>query len=538
MTSRGSTSEPASPLADKRAGLTGACPLTRQNCPMRNWVLGSLITVVLLTAASPAAETYTPTALTAEQIFAKAVAARGHLRSGAYHRVSETVRTGGTIRSEVYQGFGDYVETQREGEYTIAFGAHNDVEWQQDENGVVAFVSGFHDTDDPFNAALTKPKSVANSPIRVLGTTTSPESFVVVEVTPLPGLTQRRYYDAKTFLLRRVETTDYLHTWTFDYEDFRTAYGLTFAQTISYHDEHPENAERTTVKTFEPVSPALVHSAVPQSKAVFDLAGRASAQIPAEFTPEGIIVRVTIAGRGLDFELDSGASSIVIDADVARQLGLTVSDVQKTTFDGEFSHGRTRAADFAVGDLRAHNLTLEAIPFNRIVDDRKVVGLLGGDFFASERVSVNFKDHLVSVLAPSKEAPSAPWVTIPIQVDDRVPRAHAKFNAVEGAFIVDLGAFKTMLYPHFFRQFRPNNRGDVMGQVVGVGGQAMDYHEYTFCRLDFGDLAFADASAIVASGAKYEGLDYDGLIGRNILDNFNLIFDYPTGKLYVDSLVP
>lgn len=30
----------------------------------------------------------------------------------------------------------------------------------------------------------------------------------------------------------------------------------------------------------------------------------------------------------------------------------------------------------------------------------------------------------------------------------------------------------------------------------------------------------------------------DGLLGRNILDNFNLIFDYPNGKLFVDSLVP
>jgi hypothetical protein len=94
-----------------------------------------------------------------------------------------------------------------------------------------------------------------------------------------------------------------------------------------------------------------------------------------------------------------------------------------------------------------------------------------------------------------------------------------------------------MLYPHYFRQFNPTRKGDVMGQVEGVAGEAIDYRQYTFSRFDFGDLAFADASAIVASGTKFEGLDYDGLLGRNILDNFNLIFDYPDRKLYVQSLI-
>lgn len=39
------------------------------------------------------------------------------------------------------------------------------------------------------------------------------------------------------------------------------------------------------------------------------------------------------------------------------------------------------------------------------------------------------------------------------------------------------------------------------------------------------------------SGTKFDGIDYDGLLGRNILENFNLVFDYPEGKLYMHSLV-
>jgi hypothetical protein len=372
-----------------------------------------------------------------------------------------------------------------------------------------------------------------------LGVTTSEPQCIVVEVTPRHGLTQHRYYDAKTFLLRRVQTTAYSGaTWTFDYDNFRTAYGLTFAQSIAYTDEHPENTARTTVKSFDPVPLSAVHSTMPASKPLFDFAGRSSVQIPAEFGTDGIVVRVTIAGRGLDFQLDSGSSTIAIDSDVARQLGLTVSDKHKESFGGDFTVGRTRVADLGVGDLHARNVTMDVLSFQR--EDgvqKKVVGLLGGDFFASQRVSVDYKNEKLTVMPSSKAAPPSPWVTIPIAVDDRVPRAHAKFNAVDGAFVVDLGAFETLLYPHFFRQFHPNKQGDIMGQVIGVAGQAIDYHEYTFSRFDFGDLAFADASAIVASGTKFEDLEYDGALGRNILSNFNMIFDYPTGKLYVQSMV-
>jgi hypothetical protein len=172
-----------------------------------------------------------------------------------------------------------------------------------------------------------------------------------------------------------------------------------------------------------------------------------------------------------------------------------------------------------------------------MVGDRKVVGLLGGDFFASQRVCVDFKNDTLSIAPSSKDLPSGAWSAIPIEVDDLVPRAHAKFNAVDGAFIVDLGADETILYPHFFRQFKPNRQGDVIGEMEGVAGQDVDYRQYTFSRFDFGDLAFADATADVTSGTKFEDIDYDGLLGRNILENFNLVFDYPSGKLYVQSLV-
>lgn len=504
---------------------------------MRIWVFAALLAAVFGFSGAGAAETYLPSTLSSQQVLAKARAARGHVQSDSYHATYERTRGASKTIIDFFRNGADYIETYREGDYTWADGSYHGTDWEQDENGVVTLVNGFAQSSNPFLTALGKTQS-NDSSMRILGITSTQPSCVVLELAPQAGLLQRRYYDAKTFLLRRVVTSDYQNLpWTYEYDDYRTEHGAPLAHTVTFYDQHPENTSITRLTSFEPVAPTAVHAQLPASRSFLTLPASAPVTIPAEFTPEGIIVRVTIQGRGLDFELDSGASNVILDSTVARQIGLTVTDIRKGSFSGEFSVGRSRAPDLSIGALRAQNVAIDTVPFERMVGERKVVGLLGGDFFASERVFVNFKDHTLSIAPASKTKPDGSWTAIPIAVDDMVPRAHAKFNAIDGAFIVDLGADETLLYPHFFKQFHPNREGDVMGQMEGVAGQGVDYHQYTFSRFDFGDLAFADASADVTSGSKFEAIDYDGVLGRNLLGNFNLVFDYQNATLYVQPLI-
>lgn len=517
---------------------TGEHPPSAKFHSMRTRVLSAAVIVAVFGfSTARAAETYLPTPLTPPQVFAKAAAAEGHLKHGSYHRAYEKTR-GGTVTSiDLYESGDDYVETDREGDYRWSEGSYGGKQWRQDENGVVTHVSGFTETADPFIAALAHPQA-NDSSMRVLGITTTQPACVVVQVTPQAGLLQQRYYDAKTFLLRRVVTGDYQgKPWTRDYGDYRTQYGLTFPQTIAYQDEHPENASVTRLTQFETVAPASVHAAPPQTRPLFAFSSTAPVVVPAEFTSKGIIVRVTIEGRGLDFKLDSGASDIVLDEGVARQLGLTISDVHKGSFSGDYSAGRSRAPNFSVGSLHAQNVAITTIPFSQRIGPTKVVGLLGGDFFASERVAVRFQNETLAVSPASNDVPPGTWSKQSIQVDDFVPRVHAKFNAVDGAFVVDLGADFTLLYPHFFRQFKPTSQADVLGKMEGIAGEGVDYRRYTFSRLDLGDLSFADVGADVTTGTAFEDLDYDGLLGRDFLENFNLVFDYPEGELYIQSPV-
>ncbi|HEY8315056.1 MAG TPA: aspartyl protease family protein [Candidatus Baltobacteraceae bacterium] len=504
---------------------------------MRLWLIAVLLAAVFGVAAARAEQTYVPAGITAGSILAKARSARGELAPGTYRRVTRTSGNGTVSQTEAYESGGDYVATERSGDFTTAYGSYRGDDWFENANGTVTVESGFHQREDPYAATL-RAVDKTSDPIAVLGKTTVDPICYVLQLTPRHGLVQRRYYDASTYLLRRVETTDYDgQTVVYRYDDFRTVRGLAFPQAIAYSDGHSENDEQTRVIAFEAVPKSSAHFTIPATRPVFDLHGRASVRIPAEFTPHGIIVRVTIAGRGLDFELDSGASSTVIDSAVARQLGLTLYGARKGTFGGDFTTAQTRVSDLALGDLHASNLAIEAIPYDETVGDRKVVGLLGGDFFASGRIAVDFKNETVSMLAASKEAPPKPWMALPIEIDDLVPRVHAKFAGNDGAFIVDLGADETLLFPHYFAKFHPDKIGDVQGEVVGVAERPVEYREYRFSRFDLGDLAFADAQAIVTSGKTWESRDYDGLLGRNILSDFNITFDYPNRRLYVESMV-
>ncbi|HET7812758.1 MAG TPA: retropepsin-like aspartic protease, partial [Candidatus Baltobacteraceae bacterium] len=200
-------------------------------------------------------------------------------------------------------------------------------------------------------------------------------------------------------------------------------------------------------------------------------------QIPAEFTDVGIIVPVMVKGRRLDFVLDSGASRVSIDQRVAAQLGLGAADYRKSTGKGtDWSQGHSQIDEIGVGGYVQKNLNVWTVDFQHENVDKRVVGLLGWQFFTGHRVDINFKDKTVTLLPEDSATPDPKvWTALDIDTRFNVPLIHAQFNAIDGRFIIDTGSFKTILYEHYFEHFHPKGQAVVQGKVVGITNHERDY---------------------------------------------------------------
>jgi len=491
--------------------------------------------------AADADPQYAPATITLERLLAQARRAEGSLESGAYRRVSQTRSTAGDVWTSEHTWMGDdYKTTLRQGSFVSASGSLGGQQWEQDENGFVALTSGYEEQADPYAAAMqhTSGESEGEA-VRLLGVLQSASPQYVVAVMPRPGLNELRFYDAKTYLLARVQETDYDgHQKAWAYSDYRAEAGRTVAHTVDYSiDGTPEF--RTTLVSYQRVPATSVDLTIPTSRPLFALRDGDAVPIPAQFTPEGILVRVTIAGRGLDFVLDSGSSDLVIDADVARDMGLPVSGAVRESFAGDFTLSNTRVPDFNVGPLRAESVALASIAFHEQLEGQRIVGLLGTDFIASGALEVNFAKQTVTLRSSAPPGlQAAGWSALPLRLDSNVPMIDATFSGRPGHFIADLGADLTMLYPHYFSRFEipvPKGATD-QDQMQTIGQRSFGVKHFTMNRLLLGDLIFGDVQVTVPSASYAQDLDYDGLIGRDTLSNFNLIFDYKNRQLWFKQI--
>jgi hypothetical protein len=488
--------------------------------------------------AIASADQYAPTPLTAVQVLQKADAAGGDLQPGSYVEVEEDRSGGLDTTSTTHLSGDDWIEYDKTGPFTTATGLYRGQHWQQDENGIVTLLSRFRVKTDPNVLAWDNPGNPAYR-VRVLGLTPAQPQEYVLEADPPGGSDQYRYYNAKTFLLDRVVTyAKDRHRHVTEFSDYRTAFGQTFWFRRTYGDGRPQNDGVDRVLSFAPEGADAASFAIPASHTLFTV-GTQPVLVPVQLTKEGFVARVTIAGRGLDFLIDSGASDILLDPGVAHDLGIAGYGRSTSTVGGDFDTSLALVPKMTVGSLEMRNVAVKLGPMDERLGSTRIVGLLGFDFLASAIPCANMHAQTVTFYSRAGFAQrTAQFAALPMMVDDGVPRVPATFEGIQGWFLIDTGAFGTLLYENYLQKL-PNAHVVQTGisGLTAVGGD-VPTRSYAVSDFAFGSALFRNAVVTVPQISTFDLLDYDGIIGRDVLSTYEVCLDYANRQAFLRVTSP
>lgn len=497
------------------------------------FALAALVALLTTAAATPVQQ-LDATSMTPAQLLERADKTTGTLKPGNYVR-TYTSDGGGLHTDGTTNISGDDRETvEHTGPFTTAFGIFHGQQWRQNENGVVILLSGFHDTADPDANALSHADS--STALRVLGVTHDAPQQYVLEIAPPSGSRERRYYDVQTYLLNRSEITGSdgrTRVWTFS--RYRPVFDELIPYTVRYSDGRPANDSVTQITSFAASSVSV--GGIPASRNLLLASQKKPVEIPAIFNEDGIIVPVKIAGGTYNFVLDSGSDSLTISPRIAAQLGYKRYGLSTANIAGDFDVSQTVVPDLSIGDLHLTNAVFSVAPIDQPYDKSQIVGELGLDFWSSAIVGIDFKNKTVTLYPANTSPPDvASLSALPISLDDGVPRARVSVEGVQGYFLLDTGSASTVFYRHYFVQLRSKAPLDESLETRWVGG-IVDMAAYSVDDLAMGPAQFKHASIAVPPDTSVDDQDYDGIIGRNIMEYYKMYFDYEGHAVYLRTNV-
>jgi hypothetical protein len=499
-----------------------------------------IVAVVLLCAAGlgtegRGADDGVPDATT---LRARMAAAIGPANENYRDTVIEHDADGDVLITHAQRG-ANWLETKG-GTYRTTSGTFNGMDWHQDLNGIT-----YADVPDPGAAARTK---ITTTVQRVA----SPVEAYVLSAIDEDGFGYRLYVDPVSYLVKRRDNigTDGSTIVTFaDYKRYGTQL-MPASWTIT---DLSDKSSTTYTRTSFSIGVATdADVAVPPVRQLVNFPpGVSNVDLHATFVgPTSLItIPITIGNRQVYFMVDSGASELSIDPAVAASLGL--KSIGSTIVEGVAKEhaGEVVIPSMDISGIRINNVVVDTIPFGsgRTPDDP--AGLIGFDFIAEAVLNVDTAHHRVIATDPRvfTQPTGRNLEALPIRLGDRIPLISMNVGgAIAERMVVDTGSDDTLLMFGYFQRrhtgvFRDRPNHDALQSIdptphygfgEGIGGET-DIHRTSVPYIHLGRRTIAEVPVDVISGRHGFAWNVDGLLGRQILDAFDVVFDYEDGMIFL-----
>ncbi len=388
--------------------------------------------------------------------------------------------------------------------------------------------------------------------LSLAGETTGLSPAYVIQVKrPLYKHPEWIFVDKSSYQITRIEWISGKRRVVNAYDDYRTTQGLSEPWHIHDSDGRAQldyDWHRTALTHPASIDPAGF--VPPPSKPGITLGFADATALPATMSHYGqFIVRVSVAGRGLDFMIDSASPVSIIDREVARELNLPAFGANTQLDDGTKLVYATRIDDATVGPLRFQNFVVESEPYNyRMSDSTKVVGILGYDFLAGVVLHVNYKDGTLELIPRNRFTAANPVdgeaYQIPLTMDDGKPMVSmtigegiaphvvvdmaSAFSFVSGSYI-DAHKSDFIDLPH-----QEHRETVVPFADENSYGTTAAFWFTTASHLRFGPSDYQNRTVVATNFALFgSNDDADAILGNDYLGFFDLYFDYSGKRLII-----
>ncbi len=432
------------------------------------------------------------------------------------------------------------------------FGQFDGKRWHRDYNGSVSPTTQLDDRTfyaDYVNEDAADPKNDAT----VIGITTGDHPAYVVQVKVSGSLhPEWIFYDASTFLITRVERIIGGHhriVTTFD--DFRTTDGVTSPWHM--HDawdprEFDDDYVRTSMQVGVPVD--STQFAQPPSASQLPSYSTIGMRLPAKIYNDGtIVLRMNVAGRGLDLMLDTLTSEDILDEDVATQLNLPTYGHVTRLPNGDYASFYTTIPLATIGASTYKNVVFHAMPYNFQQSwDTKVVGVLGYDFLANNVVEISYDNGGSVTIMPSvafnAATPVAGGITYPIDFDDGVPFISMPIGddmsnnvvlTIEFTYSILFGSYIASHTPIAPSDKATTSQADLPFADSDSFGHVISIFPVQPSHISFGSVNFQQPEVV---GTDYplrfsDDRPVDAALGFDFLRWFDVYLDYPHDRIIV-----
>jgi len=258
--------------------------------------------------------------------------------------------------------------------------------------------------------------------------------------------------------------------------------------------------------------------------------------VPAK---NGVELKATINGQGpFDAVLDSGSGNLMTTT-LARRLGLKLEGTATINAGG----GSVPAKVVKVATIKIGGLTMSdqlfAVVDTPITHDQDSI-LVGDLLLQNLPIRVDFEKQQITFYSKQGFEYSGKGIAVPIHSQDGTLLAEATVDGLDGLFGIDTGdSYSLSLFAPFANQHKlvQHYHAKIQG-YAGEGFGGPDHGYYTRAdTLQLGDFQVIRPITVLSTDTMgpESSTTVAGNIGLRILRQFNIVFDGPHGKMYLEK---